>query len=403
MNKKITSLLAFVTIFSMVGCNKNKELSGEELEEALTENFEVTKSNLKEVLSGNEVGIEFSAKIEEAITLTNGTETSSMVGDASMDFIVNLDLTAGQKYMDEYNSRVDYVADEEELASIAANDKTSTYAKLSSSTTTNGSSWSSIDELWDYPTETYYYENYDGEENRYYEENSLEYLYETYESVFAIKEVLDMSEEELNSVMDTSGYTVFIDFLNGDITSEELLTTLGADESLEAEEKQFLVNILDEIQTTDFNKLYNAKVETKDKISTYTISLNLEGIVAAIQNLVDTFEAEVEENADLFPAEVVSQINAIIAVVEKDLKENLPSKFDVSVSLSFNKNQMLVGFAEVCEVKGNVPDFVNLINPENEVTTYDYKINSSLNFDITDSYKSLPTLDKSKFEAVYNG
>lgn len=427
--KKSIKILSLIALISLAGCSGNSTSSSEvsssivvnssltnsEIQETLNTKIDATKSKLETVLKGEKIGVKVSASVNESMNIVvNGQNLADESFSESFDAIGNIDMKAGKEYYDEYLTRTyediyDEVNDiyirvmkfnEEKVAEIAANDTSSYYFKINSSMSESNQSESMNQELWYTPTSMTL--KADGQKETQSHNGSTNYMFYEYVTMVqsTISSLEEMTKENMPQVLQT-----IIGFFEGSVTSEEMLPILvqlfslinGTEISIEDEnQRQFLIDCLTAIQEINYESLYNISLETSGNNSTLIVRLNLDAVQANLLTFIQAvhnayLKSAIKAGVD---SESQDEINHLFSIIKSDIRNNLPSTFDVYSTMSF-KNNIVTETNEVVKIDGKMPQ-IGLVmlgfdpNATSGTCTYSINMDSKTSLEFGNEYYVIP-------------
>lgn len=404
--KKSLKILSLVALISLTGCGDkekvNSSLNNTELDTVITENVDATKAKLETVLKGEKVGVKVSASVNESINIVvNGQTLSDSRMSESIDAIGNVDMKAGKEYYDEYLAREnDMNINEEKIAEIAAKDTSSYYLKINSSMSAAGQSDSTNGEIWYSPTSMTV--KTDGQTQELPHDGSMNYMF--YEYTQIAKEALEEMKNTSNEALPEE-YQVIVDFFEGKATSEEVLPVFVALVDMVADiefdisdpyTRQLLIDILNEVQKIDYASLYVASTVEKEGELTLTISMDKAAIQANILTLINAFKTSYIKNLTSagVDADSIAMLTAQFDLIINDVKNNMPSTFDVHSKMTF-KDGIVTSSEEVCKLAGNIPQYgLMMLGIDTTKTTgactYSINMDSKASIEFGNEYYSVP-------------
>lgn len=450
MKKAFSKLLTFVSLVALIGCdneaisstsnlsnssssiNPNKEKQDVLVE--LSNKLKTTEENIEDILMKDKVSIDFELNSTQYLSLSLGEE-EQVLTDNSMDIklLNNIDMIAGKKYYQEYLERVEddetgeVTWNPETVAAIALEDSGEAYSYSNVSMLSsdeNGETFKTIveSEEWTYPTTSYsimkQYTDPVNEEMAFEQnvkitpETSGEDFYfshyANYESLFTLNMLLSSTTENIPEESIPPIVTSFLNYLEGSVSSEQLLeefinyynSTVDEASKLVIDEnyKKLIIEILDVFPSIDYYSLFDVSVLNNDGLETYKISINLNNVVKALNSLLTAIESGLAnlEDGDEFK----TSMSQILLILKNDLTTRLPFVFNSNVSLSF-KDNVLVGFDSEFKMEGLVPYTMLLFASVDttNVQNMTYNIDESYSMDLTISNEevTLPIVDESKF------
>jgi len=404
--KKSLKILSLVALISLTGCGDkekvNSSLNNTELDTVITENVDATKAKLETVLKGEKVGVKVSASVNENINIVvNGQILSDARMSESIDAIGNVDMKAGKEYYDEYLAREnDMNINEEKIAEIAAKDTSSYYLKINSSMSAAGQSDSISEEVWYLPTSMTL--KADGQTQELPHDGSMNYMF--YEYTQIAKEALEEMKNTSNEALPEE-YQVIVDFFEGKATSEEFLPVfvelvyMVADIEFDISDpytRQLLIDILNEVQKIDYASLYVASTVEKEGELTLTVSMDKAAIQANILTLINAFKTSYIKilTSTGVDANSIAMLTAEFDLIINDVKNNMPSTFDVHSKMTF-KDGIVTSSEEVCKLAGNIPQYGLMmlgIDPTTTTGACTYSINmdSKASIEFGNEYYAVP-------------
>lgn len=417
--KKSLKILSLVALISLTGCGDkekvNSSLNNTELDTVITENVDATKAKLETVLKGEKVGVKVSASVNESVNIViNGQTLSNAVMSESIDAIGNIDMKAGKEYYDEYLARefeevydeyygftqIVMKINEEKIAETAAKDTSSYYLKINSSMSEAGQSDSTTREVWYLPTSMTL--KADGQTQESPHDGSMNYMF--YEYTQIAKEALEEMKNTSNAALPEE-YQVIVDFFEGKATSEEFLPVfvelvyMVADIEFDISDpytRQLLIDILNEVQKIDYASLYVASTVEKEGELTLTVSMDKAAIQANILTLINAFKTSYIKilTSTGVDANSIAMLTAEFDLIINDVKNNMPSTFDVHSKMTF-KDGIVTSSEEVCKLAGNIPQYGLMmlgIDPTKTTGACTYSINmdSKASIEFGNEYYAVP-------------
>ena len=453
MKKCIKNLMSLSMVFTMVGCGskvsssssnnktsssssviKTKEELNKEFIEELESKMDVVDTKVDAILDNDLVSYETSSTEKSVLTLISEEETVEVLNSEGTSYSVsNVDMVAGKAYYDEYLTRTEdeegnVIYDKELVASIASIDTSSSYSKTETinhlvDEESNKYTYKNDVETWLYPTKSYVITNeeYDpsdyGENTSIYEYSDITTDEDYYMNNYLVYYALEEGKILLNSDNSELKESIFYKFLNKEATSKEVVDYLvesydeiaseipedidiGFDFIKDTNYQNMMIVVLNEIQDIDYYSLFTSSVTKNGNKETYTIKLDLEALIDTTRDIVDAFE----RGLSFIPEEDENKatLNTLVDLINDDLKNRVPTTFDVSSSIHF-EDDMIVGYDSTTKINGLLPYTLGIFvfgASDLEVldnTVINVDITTSTEFKLGNTYINIPSVDESKF------